>query len=383
MIRRGALDHDLRALVVVQDGEVGIDAHGLGYFGGGEFRAFLKDVHPGYLLGGLVEAGLPGGGRRRTPWPGVGSARARIKPGGWNSRQFPPGLPNCPWSWLRVHSEVQWLVRASERGESGQPSVRRALLALQWTPASYALLSGFLAVLGLIVIVWWPLVIDYASSFDPRYPWSTQVDGLLLGIFAVMSLLVMAGADIRSDGRIILVGLLGGLVIQSWGTQTQLWTYYTYERPPLWIFPAWPIASLAINGLARLMDSVLPDGRRFTQVVYGVLMPGFLLLMLAFVWPTSSADDHGRWSFVPAGAVPGESPTGADGLSGWSGAWLLPGALGHDAPVLDLLFPADAAAVCRAGPRHGGGCFLARKKPDRLPSGKGVGEIQGDNSFEG
>jgi hypothetical protein len=173
--------------------------------------------------------------------------------------------------------------------ESGQPSVRRALLALQWTPASYALLSGFLAVIGLTVIVWWPLVIDYTSSFDPRYPWWKQVDGLLLGIFAVMSLLVMAGADIRSDGRIILVGLLGGLVIESWGTQTQLWTYYTYERPPLWILPAWPIASLAIDRLARLMDSVLPDGRRFTQVVYGVLMPGFLLLMLAFVWPTRAS----------------------------------------------------------------------------------------------
>ena len=94
-----------------------------------------------------------------------------------------------------------------------------------------------------------------------------------------------------------------------------------------------------------------------------------------------AADDHGRWSFVPAGAVTGELPTGADGLSGWSGAGLLPGALGHDADVLDLLYPADAAAVCRAGTRHGGRCVLARKKLDRLASSKVVGERQGKNGL--
>ena len=68
-----------------------------------------------------------------------------------------------------------------------------------------------------------------------------------------MSLLIMAGADLKKDIPIILVGFAGGMVIESWGTQTNLWFYYTYERPPLWIISAWPIASLAIDRLFRFM----------------------------------------------------------------------------------------------------------------------------------
>ena len=45
--------------------------------------------------------------------------------------------------------------------------------------------------------------------------------GCLLGIFLFMSLLIMAGADLRVDLKIILVGMVGGLVIQSWGTADQ------------------------------------------------------------------------------------------------------------------------------------------------------------------
>ena len=104
---------------------------------------------------------------------------------------------------------------------------------LGWTRSSAWLLSAFLAIIGLILIVWWPLVIDYTSTYDPRYPLWGQLDWLLIGTFAVMSLLIMAGADVRTDWLILLVGLGGGLVIETWGTQTQLWTYYTLERPPL------------------------------------------------------------------------------------------------------------------------------------------------------
>ena len=77
---------------------------------------------------------------------------------------------------------------------------------------------------------------------------------LLLGIFAFMTVVLMTGADLRKDAGIIFVGLFGGLVIESWGTQTELWTYYTNERPPLWIIPAWPIASLTIDRMVRWLD---------------------------------------------------------------------------------------------------------------------------------
>jgi hypothetical protein len=102
-----------------------------------------------------------------------------------------------------------------------------------------------------------------------------------------MSLLIMAGADLRRDFRVAFVGLCGGLVIESWGTQTLLWTYYTNERPPLWILPAWPIASLAIDRMVREMDHLIPQASRSAfKPVYWVLFSAFMVLMLVFTWPT-------------------------------------------------------------------------------------------------
>ncbi len=170
---------------------------------------------------------------------------------------------------------------------SQSPSLRALAARLRWTRSSYLLLSSFLAIVGLIVVVWWPLAADYLAYYDASRPIWAQLDWLLVGVFAAMSLLIMAGADLRFDTRIILVGLAGGLVIESWGTQTNLWTYYTLERPPLWIIPAWPIASLAIDRLYRFLDLLLPQGRPArTRALYWMVLGGFYLLMLLFVWPT-------------------------------------------------------------------------------------------------
>jgi hypothetical protein len=156
-----------------------------------------------------------------------------------------------------------------------------------WTRASYAILSSFFLVLLLIVIVWWPLVEEYTAGWDANFPFWMQVDWLLIGIFAAMTLLIMAGADIKRDAWIALVGLAGGLVIESWGTQTHLWTYFTYERPPLWIIPAWPIASLSIDRIARILNRLLPTA--FTKITPFLYWPVFLIFfgsMLVFVLPT-------------------------------------------------------------------------------------------------
>jgi hypothetical protein len=188
------------------------------------------------------------------------------------------------------------------------PDIRRtvavALARLGWTRSSYLLLSLFLAMLFVMVVVWWPLVVDYWATADPSRPLWVQLDWLLLGIFAAMSLLIMSGADLKADALIVAIGFAGGLVIESWGTQTSLWTYYTHERPPLWIIPAWPIASLAIDRLYRTLAHLTEDERRTTKAtgthltfafrhssfvaLYWLLFPAFYLLMLYFVWPTSS-----------------------------------------------------------------------------------------------
>ncbi len=163
---------------------------------------------------------------------------------------------------------------------------------LGWTRSSYFMASMFAATLFVIGVVWWPLVEANLAIIDWSQPLWLEVwrkmDWLLLFDFAVMSLLIMAGADLKADALIVFVGFAGGLVIESWGTQTHLWTYFTLERPPLWIIPAWPIASLSIDRLYRFLHRLTPasfDVSRFT-FVYWPLFLAFYALMLAFVWPT-------------------------------------------------------------------------------------------------
>jgi len=157
---------------------------------------------------------------------------------------------------------------------------------LGWTRASYLLVSLLFASIVVIGIVWWPLLDDYVGSFDPRVAWWRQVDWLLLGVFGLMTVLIMARADVKRDLRTVAVGLMGGLVIESWGTQTGLWTYYTLERPPLWIIPAWPIASLAIDRLTGfLAPAATRVPRRTTGAVYAATFGVFAVLMLDFIRP--------------------------------------------------------------------------------------------------
>ena len=123
-----------------------------------------------------------------------------------------------------------------------------------WTRDSSILLGGFFLVIFLIVYIWWPLAEEVLSYIDWNGPWWRTMDWLLLGVFAFMSLTIVTRADLKTDALIVFVGMFGGLAIESWGTQTNLWFYYTAERPPLWIIPAWPIASLSIDRITRLLS---------------------------------------------------------------------------------------------------------------------------------
>jgi len=159
-----------------------------------------------------------------------------------------------------------------------------------WTRTSYTLIGVFFVVCGLIVYIWWPLAeeyLRYLEYVDWQGAWWKYMDWLLLGIWIVMSLLLMRHADLRHDLPIVLVCIGGGLVIEGWGTQTELWRYYTLERPPLWIIPAWPVAGLSIDRLVRLLDEKVPLwDKRWFAAAYWVIMPVFYILMLQFVRPT-------------------------------------------------------------------------------------------------
>jgi len=188
----------------------------------------------------------------------------------------------------------------------GLPLWREIISLFGWTRHSSILLSVFFLTIGLILYVWWPLAEEVLSYIDWTGPWWLYMDWLLIGIFLFMSVAIVSRADLGLDSLTIFVATFGGLVIESWGTQTNLWHYYTAERPPLWIIPAWPIATLTINRMVRLISMLTTkaqSSQRFLflnsknlhalrvsvvnfKTAYWLLFTAFFALMLYFVAPT-------------------------------------------------------------------------------------------------
>lgn len=120
-------------------------------------------------------------------------------------------------------------------------------------------------------------------------------DPLLIGIWLVMIGLIVWQPDAKRDVPLAIVALCGGAVIEWWGTNTTLWWYFTKERPPLWILPAWPVAAIAIDRLCQLARAALPVLGR-AGGLYWVLVPAFVVLMTRFLWP--SIHEPASWVVV-------------------------------------------------------------------------------------
>ena len=99
----------------------------------------------------------------------------------------------------------------------------RNMLTKIWTRDSSILLGGFLLTVFLIIYIWWPLAEEYFKYVDWNGAWWRYMDWLLLGIFGFMSITIIARANLKTDLLIVFVGICGGLAIESWGTQTDLW----------------------------------------------------------------------------------------------------------------------------------------------------------------
>jgi len=180
----------------------------------------------------------------------------------------------------------------------------KSILGRLWTRDSSVLLGGFFVTIILIVYIWWPLAEEVFSYVDWKGRWWLYMDWLLLGIFSFMSLTIVARANLKTDALIVFVGICGGLAIESWGTQTNLWHYYTAERPPLWIIPAWPIANLSIDRITRALSFLTTKDTKDTKdlkrnnfvtlvsfvfnfrTLYWLTFGSFMTLMLVFVSPT-------------------------------------------------------------------------------------------------
>ena len=122
-----------------------------------------------------------------------------------------------------------------------------------------------------------------------------EMDWLLAFTWLAMAALLTWNVVPRRDLLLFAVGAAGGAVIEWWGTNTRLWSYFTAERPPLWILPAWPIAALSIDRLARLSERLLGEyearrGRsidpRPTKAAYYVCLPLFVVALVAFIRPS-------------------------------------------------------------------------------------------------
>jgi hypothetical protein len=177
--------------------------------------------------------------------------------------------------------------------------LQRLFAIFGWTRDSSVLLGGFLLIVFLIAYIWWPLAEQVLAYINWGGQWWLYLDWLLVGIFLFMTLTIISRADLHRDTLIVFVGMCGGLAIEAWGTQTNLWHYFTPERPPLWIIPAWPIASLSIDRITRLLkwgvekgdgksEQSVPYNSRLFFWAYWTIFFGFFAFLLYFVFPTFS-----------------------------------------------------------------------------------------------
>ena len=141
--------------------------------------------------------------------------------------------------------------------------------------------TGTLVALGLLVAVY--AFVFWQWGF--LIVWDRGIDFLLVAIWMFMTWLLTWNIDAKRDLPLAFVAFLGGGVIEWWGTTTEIWHYFTHDRPPLWILPAWPIAALAVDRLTIFVDRKIPADMRLGWA-YWTMIPMFVIGMSAFSWHT-------------------------------------------------------------------------------------------------
>jgi hypothetical protein len=159
---------------------------------------------------------------------------------------------------------------------------QRIRQVLAFTRLSGSLLSFVALTMMAVIMLEWHLFYDYHSRVG--------ADWLLITLFAIMLFFLTMGVSLKKDIPIMIIALIGGLIIESWGTQTELWVYFTElpphnnpSRPPWWIIPAWPISSLAINRIYFLFDATLIKPRKYLfHVLYWAFTITFAFIFIQF-----------------------------------------------------------------------------------------------------
>ena len=112
-----------------------------------------------------------------------------------------------------------------------------------------------------------------------------DINSFLISIWVAMTALLCWRVQPARDGALILISLVGGSVFEWWGTSAQLWYYFTGERPPIWILPAWPVAALAAVRVAALVEWIFARQKVNWRILYWILTITFTVGMIRFLWP--------------------------------------------------------------------------------------------------
>lgn len=112
------------------------------------------------------------------------------------------------------------------------------------------------------------------------------IDWFLIAILAFMCAVLLWDVRPAQDLVLAFLGSAGGFLFEAMGTHTGLWTYFTGEKPPLWVLPAWPVAALATARIASVLDRFLMGRAVNWKVLYWMFVLAFVVVMARFVRPS-------------------------------------------------------------------------------------------------
>ena len=162
-----------------------------------------------------------------------------------------------------------------------EPSGARARLA-------YA--AAVAGVLAAVAVIWFDRLQPVLRNV--RWLWGrggssrlyvAAVTILFLAILVVTVHVISSRIQPVRDARIAGAAILVGWLYEWWGTTRGLWTYFTFERPPIWIVFAWPIGSLVIDRAASWAmarwESPVPSG--WSERIYACCAA---VIVIGIVW---------------------------------------------------------------------------------------------------
>lgn len=119
--------------------------------------------------------------------------------------------------------------------------------------------------------------------------WRVLGEIFLFGSILLMTLRVIPlRMEPKKDALIALFATVLGWIVEAWGTRTGVWSYYTGEKPPLWVVPGWTLGALVIGRVAEEVEARwgrLLEGRR--PLVYWGFAFAFTAVFWAFVLPAA------------------------------------------------------------------------------------------------